>query len=152
MQFILLTLTLFLSCSVSAWDTPETAISEYLKYDFDGNRTNGSDWENYITNYVDVEKDHEEPGYDAVTIITSYSISKPICRPTTCISTVIYNLAKTQKLSDPNIYPHANGGTEKRIFTITKRANEWRIYSGWGNPYISEDTYKKYAAKSTTSN
>jgi hypothetical protein len=143
MPLIIATLTFILSCSVYAWDTPETALSKYLKYDFDGNRLGGGDWEDYITNYVDVEKDHEEPGYDMATIIISYSFSTPICRPTTCITTVTYNLAKTQDHSEPPVFPHPNGGTERRIFTITKRANEWRIYSGWGNPYISEEANKK---------
>ena len=152
MQFILLTLTFLLSCSASAWETPETAISEYLKYDFNGNRTNGSDWENYITNYVDVEKDHEEPGYDIATIIISYSFSKPICRPTTCISTVTYSLAKIQDDSEPPAFPHPNGGTERTLFTITKKANEWRVYSGFGNPYISEEFYKKHFTESNASN
>ena len=152
MQFILLTLTFLLSCSVFAWEAPETAISEYLKYDFDGNRTNGSDWENYITNYVDVEKDHEEPGYDMATIISSYSFSKPICRPTTCISTVTYNLAKMPDDSEPPVFPHPNGGTERKLFTITKKANEWLIYSGFGNPYISEEFYNKHFTESKASN
>ena len=146
MRFLVLILTTILSFSIFAWDTPEQAITEYLKYDADGHRLGGSDWKVYTSTYLDVNEFYDEPGYDAATIINSFSVSKPICRPTTCIATVTYSLLNTSNISDKNIYAHPQGGFEKRLFTTTKIGNEWRIQSGMGNPFISSDTYKRHKA------
>jgi hypothetical protein len=149
MQIVVFTLIVLMPCIAWAWETPEKALTEYLKYDAAGYRLGGGDWKTYVDTYLDVSKSYDEPGYDMITIITSYSISKPICHPEFCASIVTYELFDTSNIQDTNIKKHAKGEIEKKVFTLTNSNNEWRIRTGMGNPYILSEVYNnKFAMRS----
>ncbi|MCY1358908.1 hypothetical protein D9M68_631160 [compost metagenome] len=149
MRIVIFTLTALLPCIAWAWETPEKALMEYLKYDADGYRLGGGNWKTYVDTYLDVSESYDEPGYDMITVIASYSVSKPICHPEFCASVVTYELFDTNNAQDQNVAKHAKGEIEKRVFTITNSNNEWRIKTGMGNPYILSEIYKnKFAMRS----
>ena len=141
MRVIVLSLTACLTFNAWAWETPEQAVAEYLKYDAAGYRLGGSDWKSYVKTYLDVSGFYDEPGYDMMTVITSYTFSDPICRPTVCISTVTYELLNTSDIQSQQIEKHPGGGFLKKTFTVTKSGSEWRLKSGMGNPFILSDVY-----------
>ncbi|WAC43763.1 hypothetical protein OU997_16130 [Pseudomonas sp. SL4(2022)] len=141
MRVIVFTLAACLTFNAWAWETPEQAVAEYLKYDAAGYRLGGSDWKNYVKTYLDVSEFYDESGYDMMTVITSYAFSDPICRPTVCVSTVTYELLNTSNIQGQQIEKHPSGGFLKKTFTVTKTGSEWRLKSGMGNPFVLSDVY-----------
>lgn len=129
--------------SAFAWDSPTTAVEEFVKFDLQGGRLNSEQWSTYIDQYVYAPKEYDEPGWDMATIVTTYRIGKPACENNLCRIKVKYTLLPTKNLHDTSITRHERGGTETLEFRVRNTAGNWKIEPRGEHPRISIETYQK---------
>ena len=142
---IIFTAFLCFSVSVSAWETPREAISEFLKFELGGGRLSSDGWKIYISKYIDAPEGYMEPGWDMVTVATEYKIKTVECSsPTTCIATVDFTLYPTENLKSPHVIEHKRGGKEQLKYELINKNKGWLIQPSMGAPIISLETYHKH--------
>ncbi|HEY1059266.1 MAG TPA: hypothetical protein VGE55_11110 [Limnobacter sp.] len=136
-------LTGLMSTQAFAWDSPKTAVEEFVKLDLLGGRLSSEQWSTYIDQYVYAPKEYDEPGWDMATIVTAYRIGKPACENNLCRVKVKYTLFPTKNLHDTSIARHERGGRETLEFRVRNTAGNWKIEPQGEHPRISIETYHK---------
>jgi len=148
-------LSLF-SCSVAAWETPLQAISEYLKFELSGGRLASEKWKIYISKYIDAPEGYAEPGWDMITVVNNYKIGEINCTSsTTCAANVSFSLYPTEKLNNPSVLEHKQGGNLAAKYYLVKKGKEWLVQPGApgalgeGAPVASIETYHRHMKRIT---
>jgi hypothetical protein len=133
------------SCSAMAWETPEKAISEFLKFELDGGRLSSDGWQDYTSKYIYAPEDYDEPGWDAVTVVVSYAISSINCSGTSnCEAEVIFDLFPTSNLPNAQVVQHAHGGKEVIRYPLVCKDKSWRLEPSLGIPIVTPTTLAKF--------
>ncbi len=141
-------LVLCLSSSAWAWPSPAEAINQFLSFELSGGRLTGDKWNIYTTKYLAAPSNYEEPGWDEVTIVKSWSVSQPTCSsPRHCSVNVTFDLLPTSGINDPNVVPHAKGGTESLQFNLVKNKRGWFVAPEMFAPRVLEAEYRKFRSK-----
>jgi hypothetical protein len=150
MKKYFLLMLISLSINSHAWDSPDMAVSELIKFDLDGGRLTSEKWDIYTSMYLaGLPEDYEEPGWDQVTIVKSYKISNVECSGNVCSVEVEFELFPTEGLKNGQFIEHPKGGIEKVVYTSIKEGLSWKVQtaqsaSGIVGPHISITTYKNF--------
>lgn len=137
----LLFLSLFCGHTL-AWDTPDRALSEFLKFELNGGRLTGANWTTYVSRYIAAPKNYDEPGWDEVTVVAGYRIRAKQCSSASrCIALVEFSLFPTAGLDDPNVVAHRNGGREEIKYSLVQQGSAWLLEPNFGAPHVMLTTY-----------
>ncbi len=141
-------LLILISINSCAWNSPEAAVLELLKFDMSGGRLTSTNWKKYTTEYLaDLPEGYDEPGWDAVTIVNSFRVSGVRCTEAHCKVEVEFELFPTSGLKPGPFNRHPAGGIEKIVYVALKRGASWKVRAAQDpselvGPHISIGTYK----------
>ena len=128
---------LFASGSALAWETPQLALSEFLKFELSGGRT--SAWP--LTEYLAVEKGYDEPGWDMVSLIRRHQVLALRCSGERCTAKVQFEFQPTKRLKSEQLLPHPEGGREVVEYPLVRVNGEWLLADTKGTPRVSYTAY-----------
>lgn len=132
---MLLVLMLLGSSPSWAWLSPQEAIEQFLAFEVNGGRLTGDNWKTYTTKYLAASANYDEPGWDEVTIVKSWVVSKVACpSELRCIADVKFVLVPTVGFNDSNLALHRNGGEEILRFNLVKNTRGWFIAPQMNSP------------------
>jgi len=145
----LLTLCLATCNPALAWNSPKEAIDRFLSFELNGGRLTSLNWKTYTEKYIAAPPDYDEPGWDQVTVVTSWKTSSPRCTSRSrCTIDVSFTLLPTADLNDSNVIAHPDGGTETLTYKLVKHRKDWRIEPEMPAPRILDTHYRKLRQQS----
>lgn len=130
-----------------AWETPTQALQQFLEADAQGMRLqSGMDFDKFYHLDASLAADYDEPGWDSITLIDSYTFTPLQCKAHVCSTKVTFRLTPTATVDDASISAHPTGGSKHMAFTIKKHQNQWRIVPTEQEPHVRFDTYQALRA------
>ena len=122
---LFLILMALISGPTYAWQSPDEALAKFLAFELAGGRLQS--WQ--FSRYLAVGKAYEEPGWDSVVLVKSYSASSMKCMADICSALVTFQLVSTGAAvgNAGQIEPHPQGGAEAFTFFSIQRDGQWLL-------------------------
>lgn len=139
MRITTLIAALVLSASAHAWETPQQAVSEFLKFELGGGRLQA--WP--IEKYLSVGPDYDEPGWDLVHLIQEAAVLTTSCAKDTCATKVKFLFVPTAPLKLNQVVSHPDGGSEVIEYTTVRKDGSWFLKSSNGIPKVSYAEFQR---------
>lgn len=138
------------TCNLAlAWNSPQQAIERFLSFELNGGRLTSANWKTYTEKYIAAPPDYDEPGWDQVTVVTSWKASNPRCTSKSrCTIEIRFTLLPTAELNDPGVTAHPDGGTEMLTYKLVEHKKDWRIKPEMSAPRILDTSYRKFRQQS----